>query len=270
MAKPSPKAAGGFLKLESRSADAQRRLMLGGASCLTMFIIGVALVALLMPPEEDRLGADAISPAPQPGAAAPDQPSPAVAVQASDSDQNEGQAQAQGATDDPDTEPSNEDDSAPTAEVEETDSAPDGEERPDDGDELARSGDDTLEDPTRGDGQAEDSGGEEEADPGDQWWKRIHGKKCRIAFGDHKRLIMREGRLHKDEVTTYGPFVNQPVAARVRESMDPRLTVHHIGIHPRNKRPSLAYVTLHNGDQDIRGILPLQVSGDQLRLIPAR
>lgn len=271
MAKSDPKALDGFLKLEAQGADAQRRLVIGGTSCLAMFILGVALVAFLMPPQEDQLGADAISPTPQVNADSPVQAPEAVAEKATD-DNNPGDAPPS-AEDTPKADDGQAGVAANTAPAEDPAEAnpdadaaepttDDGEDAPSDDqppqDEIA----DTDQ------GEAPDTG--EGDDGGDAWWARIHGKKCRIDFGDHKRLIMREGRLHKDEVTTYGPFVNQPVAARVRESMDPRLTVHHIGIHPRNKRPSLAYVTLHNGDQDIRGILPLQVSGDQLRLIPAR
>lgn len=274
MAKSAPKASDGFLKLEAQGADAQRRLMIGGASCLAMFILGVALVAFLMPPQEEQLGADAISPTPQVDTASPNNDPAATAGEAAadNGDHARGDEQAPSAGT-----PKADDEQAGVADNAEL-SGETGAQGSDPGADEATAEDrrdaPPNDEPPRDEVADTQQGEEPEADEGtgdgDQWWTRIHGKKCRIDFGDHKRLIMREGRLHKDQVTTYGPFVNQPVAARVRESMDPRLTVHHIGIHPRNKRPSLAYVTLHNGDQDIRGILPLQVSGDQLRLIPAR
>ena len=98
------------------------------------------------------------------------------------------------------------------------------------------------------------------------WWDAARGKKCKVMFGKDDRLLLREGRLKKDQKMTYGPFVGKPIVGRVRKQNDPTVTAHHFGIHPRTGQPSLADVTLHDKGKDVRGILPLWVSGDQIEL----
>jgi hypothetical protein len=101
------------------------------------------------------------------------------------------------------------------------------------------------------------------------WWERAKGRRCKVVFPEGEtRTVMREGKLDKDEETTYAPFVEQPVVARIRQDESPEVTVHFVGMHPRNKRPSLAYVTVHLGDGDKKGILPLQISEKQVELRP--
>lgn len=104
--------------------------------------------------------------------------------------------------------------------------------------------------------------------PGASWWTDLAGKRCKVMYGDHDRLVVREGTLRRDETTTYGPFVDNNVVARVRRENATEVTVLHLGIHPRNGRPSLAHVTVHEASGDIEGILPLQIGGDQIELRP--
>ncbi len=260
----------GFLRVEAQSRNATRRLLISSGCALAAIVAGVLLVAVLMPPEEGQSGAlNAAVIAPEPNT---DDDSAPAAEPAKDTAKEE---PAVAATPDP-GDPDDKEEPA----VADTEPQPSDKDPEEDGGTQEPAEEDPQEDDKEEPAVADTEPEPPDEDPGDQadeeppadgqWWKTIHGKRCRIDFGDHKRLIMREGRLNRDEVTTYGPFVNQPIAARVRESMNPVLTVHHIGIHPRNQRPSLAYVTFHDGGRDIKGILPLQVSGDQLRLIPTR
>lgn len=102
-----------------------------------------------------------------------------------------------------------------------------------------------------------------------RWWLAVKGKRCKVVYGAHERLLVREGTLRRDETTTYGPFTDNDVVARVRRENATEVTVHHLGIHPRNGRPSLAHVTVHTGKLgDVEGILPLQIGGDQILLQP--
>jgi len=236
----------GHLSLAESEATARKRLLLTSLASLFMGLLGVALVAALLPPDA---GGDLMKPTPVASEAAPaaltsTPPTETVATPSADAGKH--------ATDAEDT---------PTSVT--PDAEADG---PDEGNSEV-----VIDEVIDGD-ETENSAAEEdtESDTSEQWWADLHGVKCKIEFGDHKRLIMREGRLAKDMTTTYGPFVNEAIKSRVRESLDPIVTVHHFGIHPRNKRPSLAHVTLHQGGKKLSGILPLQISGDQIRLIPVR
>ncbi len=104
--------------------------------------------------------------------------------------------------------------------------------------------------------------------PADKWWEGVKTKRCTVLYGDHQRLVVREGSLRRDETTTYGPFADNDVVARVRRENATEVTVHHFGFHPRNGRPSLAHVTVHVPGGDITGILPLQIGEDQIELRP--
>ncbi len=234
----------GHLRLDEQRHQARRRLIISGLTALVMMASGVALVAGLKPAEQAEVAAPDESQAPD---LAPDQAPAEVA----DAKPDEDEAAP----------------TAPAADVEETppQAIADPAVAAESGD--AAKGDEPDAAPAFDDGPSDDGAAAAQGAEG-QWWLGIHGKRCKLELGEHKRLIMREGRLNKDESTTYGPFANGPVAARVQEDLNPEVTVHHIGLHPRNQRPSLAYVTLHQQGKDTLGILPLQISGDQLTLTP--
>lgn len=101
-----------------------------------------------------------------------------------------------------------------------------------------------------------------------RWWERTRGRRCRIDFRGKDRLIMREGELRKDETTTYGPFVDNPIALRIRANLDPIVTPQAFGIHPRTRVPCVVYGTVEQGDQKVQGVLPLLIGEDQLELVP--
>jgi len=106
------------------------------------------------------------------------------------------------------------------------------------------------------------------ATPTGKWWERARGKRCKIVFKERDRLIMREGELRRDETTTYGPFVDNPIALRIRAGLDPVVTPIAYGIHPRTKAPCLVFATVEQGSQTVKGVLPLLIGDDQLELVP--
>lgn len=241
----------GHLSLGEQQPHNQKRLITAAIAGLLCLALGLGLVALLKPPEEAQ---DA-----QASAQAPQEPQEPAAALAPDPTQGE----------EPAEEPPQEQE--PPAQQEQAAQEPEEPTEAAKEEEPAKDEEPAQEEPAQAEApaQAQEPAQEEGAAQDGPWWERARGKRCKIVFPEeHNRLVMREGELRRDEVTTYGPFLENPVVARVRKGWEPEVTVHHIGIHPRNKRPSLAYITLHSDAGDKTGILPLQIAKDQVILKP--
>lgn len=116
-------------------------------------------------------------------------------------------------------------------------------------------------------GGGDDSGGA--ADPDAPWWEQCRGRPCKLDFGTHRRILVREGTLRRDGQYGYKMFKDNPVTVRAQRDKSPRIVAHHFGFHSVTRKPAMAYVTLRQDGREYQGVLPLRLGSTHLELIPS-
>ena len=107
-----------------------------------------------------------------------------------------------------------------------------------------------------------------EEDLDKKWWLGLRGHRCYIDFGNQRALIVRAGKLEKDQVASYSSFGKNKKITTLRKKNNPVVRPIAFGFHPADGEPNLVYLSIRgeDGHERMKGILSLRISGEKLKL----